>query len=513
MKLIRRPGLVIVAIVIATNAWSQAPLQIKGKFKPAMEGTISVYKPVSGIFNTALADPKSEVSIQNGSFIIDVSIGKPGFIRLQGKGTPQMYFYAEPGGSMEVSVLKDQAGKMKLAYGGDNSAANNLLATNAPLDNHTFLQYGLPKLFQVTTAAELMTSLKQQLKDETKPFGTMLSKKKITQGCYDAMMRETEQTILHWINIYTKDFKMPERELSQVSKLTPGELNKLAVLLYMEYDPFDNKYRVATRTYDNQMFKSMLIEDGVLPGKSNQTATWAPFADNFTMVVSRLPAIDHAPDSVQMTFMGMSLVTALAYRSMKDEEFLKVFNVYYEKFPGSPFISVITEQLGSHTTAETPVESDAEADIYFLLKKTDSIQAVKSKIVEANSIGELVKNEFAGRPVFVDFWATWCSPCIAEFQHEPSLRKFLKQKNVVTLYVSIDNENAVKKWEKTINKYQLSGYHHLANKEFRTNLDHLFSGIPRYMFFDSKGELKDNGLPKPGSKGELYQRIGELLGQ
>ena len=28
--------------------------------------------------------------------------------------------------------------------------------------------------------------------------------------------------------------------------------------------------------------------------------------------------------------------------------------------------------------------------------------------------GTLTLSEFAGRPIFVDFWATWCAPCRAE---------------------------------------------------------------------------------------------------
>ena len=111
----------------------------------------------------------------------------------------------------------------------------------------------------------------------------------------------------------------------------------------------------------------------------------------------------------------------------------------------------------------------------------------------------------------MDFWATWCSPCIAEFQHEPSLREFLEREKITTLYVSIDSQNAMAKWEKAINRYQLMGYHYLVNQQVMDNLNKLFSGIPRYMIFDTDGNLLNNNLFKPSSKGELFDQINGLL--
>ena len=512
MKMRLRVGLLIFTLLIATGSVAQGPVKIKGKFKGSIDNVpISVYKPVAGICNMNLADPNSVVTSQNGSFSVDVVIDQPGFIRLQGEGLPATSFYAEPGGAVEVFFSKDPSGKTRVVYSGSNSDANNLLATNAPLSDLNFLQFGIPKIFQSTSATELMTTVKNEVKTGMKALEKMFSKGKITQGCYNALTRETEQTMVHWINTYLKNFLMPDNELPRVSKLTRDEANKLALLLYKEYDPYDSRYQVATRTYTNQMIKSTLIESGVIPGRSNVTATWAPFASEFNMIISQLSAIDHAPDSVQMTFMGTSLLSALAFKAMSDAELLEVFDVYYTKFPKSPFIAIITDQLPAPSMDEKETIIKSVADIHFLLNKTDSIEVPQFKIVEVKSLQELIKTEFAGRPVFVDFWATWCSPCIAEFQHEPALKRFLETKGINTLYVSIDNETAIKKWEKAVNKHQLAGYHYLAPKEIRNQLNQWFAGIPRYMLFDSRGELKDNNLPKPGSKEELYQRINQLL--
>ena len=121
---------------ISTCAICQGRIQISGKFKPAIDkSVISVYKPVAGVFNMALADPKSETTTANSSFKLELDIDEPGFIRLQNKNMPKTYFYAETGGKVEISFLKDESGRITATYSGSNAEANNLLANNTPMGN------------------------------------------------------------------------------------------------------------------------------------------------------------------------------------------------------------------------------------------------------------------------------------------------------------------------------------------------------------------------------------------
>src|SRR5262245_34968320 len=46
--------------------------------------------------------------------------------------------------------------------------------------------------------------------------------------------------------------------------------------------------------------------------------------------------------------------------------------------------------------------------------------------------------EHKGQVVFVDFWATWCLPCVEGFPHTVSLAKEYKKQGLATIAVSFD---------------------------------------------------------------------------
>ena len=56
--------------------------------------------------------------------------------------------------------------------------------------------------------------------------------------------------------------------------------------------------------------------------------------------------------------------------------------------------------------------------------------------------GTVKLSDYRGKWVFLNFWATWCPPCVYEM---PAMEKFyqkFKSKNLVMLAVSVDDKNA-----------------------------------------------------------------------
>jgi len=67
------------------------------------------------------------------------------------------------------------------------------------------------------------------------------------------------------------------------------------------------------------------------------------------------------------------------------------------------------------------------------------------------SIHDLKGNEFdlsktKGKVVFLNFWATWCSPCIAEMPSIQNLYEELKDEGVVFLCVSREGKKSLRKF-------------------------------------------------------------------
>ncbi|AOM76564.1 TlpA family protein disulfide reductase [Pedobacter steynii] len=110
-----------------------------------------------------------------------------------------------------------------------------------------------------------------------------------------------------------------------------------------------------------------------------------------------------------------------------------------------------------------------------------------SGILFKNSSGkEIDLGDLKGKVVFLNFWATWCPPCLAEM---PSVNKLFEQfkddKEVVFILVDADNDFA--KAQKYMDRkgYQLPVYTAASSIP-----DYLFSGsLPTTVVFDKEGRI------------------------
>ncbi|OJJ14405.1 hypothetical protein BKI52_42235 [marine bacterium AO1-C] len=118
--------------------------------------------------------------------------------------------------------------------------------------------------------------------------------------------------------------------------------------------------------------------------------------------------------------------------------------------------------------------------------------------------------QFKGKVVYVDFWASWCGPCIGQMPYSEKLHEKYKGKDVAFLYISMDrNENA---WKKGIQKYKINGYHWKPDQKQVGEIMKRFKvrTIPRYMLVSKKGELLNDDFLRPSAR-RLPQYINKAL--
>lgn len=120
--------------------------------------------------------------------------------------------------------------------------------------------------------------------------------------------------------------------------------------------------------------------------------------------------------------------------------------------------------------------------------------------------------EYRGKPVLLNFWATWCVPCAAEM---PLLNEMQKQYQgkIVFLAASIDDEDMKPQVEGFIKKHQgealtvMMGATLDSLDDFGVN-----QGMPGTVFIDAEGKIVDRitgALKRP----DLEQRLQKLAGE
>ncbi|UMB62018.1 TlpA family protein disulfide reductase [Lutibacter sp. A80] len=128
-----------------------------------------------------------------------------------------------------------------------------------------------------------------------------------------------------------------------------------------------------------------------------------------------------------------------------------------------------------------------------------------------NAGGTTSLNNFSGKYVYIDVWATWCGPCLAEV---PSLKKVEKQyhgKNIEFVSISIDRQEVKGAWSKMIADKELGGVQLLADKDWNTDFIKAYkiNSIPRFILIDPKGNIVSWNAPRP-SNPKLIELFNEL---
>ena len=112
--------------------------------------------------------------------------------------------------------------------------------------------------------------------------------------------------------------------------------------------------------------------------------------------------------------------------------------------------------------------------------------------------GEAKKlSDLRGQLVYIDVWATWCGPCIAEHPDWDKLLDEYADKPVAFLAVSVDNTRA--QWEKMLAEKSLKGIHWYADNNWESDLAKHFMirGIPRFLLLDAEGQVIEPSADRP----------------
>ena len=170
---------------------------------------------------------------------------------------------------------------------------------------------------------------------------------------------------------------------------------------------------------------------------------------------------------------------------------------------------------------EKPTKEDAEAKHKAVAAQVDKLYAETTLIHEGEMApdftvemldGTTVKlSDLRGKVVMLNFWATWCGPCMEEFKEIPEkIVKHFEGKNVVLLPISRGEKREVV--ESKMNKLKEKGIDFPVGLDADKAIYSLYAKqyIPRNFVIDQNGKVV---LVKGAVLDEIASKIDELLNQ
>jgi len=130
-----------------------------------------------------------------------------------------------------------------------------------------------------------------------------------------------------------------------------------------------------------------------------------------------------------------------------------------------------------------------------------------------NQAGQKVSlADLRGKVVYLDFWGTWCAPCMTEMnEHSHALKQRFEGRDVAFVYISVGDAEA--KWQKALVDKQLGSKNsvHLRSPNNDVPTAYQVNGYPTYWLIDRAGLIVDRQAPRPSEGAKTVAAIEEVL--
>ena len=206
-------------------------------------------------------------------------------------------------------------------------------------------------------------------------------------------------------------------------------------------------------------------------------------------------------DSKKLYSVIVILIIILSFLSYKYNDVNKDLNKYKERYKELSILYL-------NEVIEAPkLEAPSAEDMKVTTIDFDSNMLQFSDL--DNNIFSI--QDFKGKNLFINYWATWCNPCLAEMPYMAELyEKYKNEDDIVFLYLSREELNTIKNYiPKDESLQKLPIYKIITDDEFFAT-----SGIPTTFIINSDGKVivKDLGSAFWNDE-SVYKFIDNLIGK
>ena len=132
------------------------------------------------------------------------------------------------------------------------------------------------------------------------------------------------------------------------------------------------------------------------------------------------------------------------------------------------------------------------------LAGNESVFFKKYDDVAPEDILQTILDNYKGKAVLIDMWATWCGPCRAGHKTMAPLKEELKGRNIKFIYITPPSSPPTT-WLEMIKDID-GDHYYLTEEQNHYILSHFESeGIPTYAIYDTKGQQTYKSIGFPGN--------------
>ena len=409
-----------------------------------------------------------------GEFVHQFRTDRPGMVQVWTQGSDSFTLYLTPGSKDTITVTKDT-----LIISGTNSAYNRCLKTVNDYQKYSDkLVYMQPHELRGITSLEqyhrLADARMRQALDAVNASGLNEEFLAEQRAHIDYIRRSI---FIHIARQLSRKEKLPEDWQRELTEVINSSVNGDYLRSYRGIGFFVN---------DLVMMQFTNLENGDL----KEIKDYASFLfDRYRKFFTG--------DNLQ--YMQAQLIYEDEFQGSKTPSIPQLYETYRAEFPNSPFLNVLEPGVKENLRFQNSRITDKD---YHILTCDSTITSLEDAV-----------KPFKGKVVYIDVWATWCGPCLKEFQYLPALKEKAHNMDVVYLYISIDRPEERKKWAKTIAYHQLKGYHLLVNEKLGKSLytelgnERQILSIPCFVIIDKTGKIAIRHAAAPSEPEKVIEQL------
>lgn len=241
------------------------------------------------------------------------------------------------------------------------------------------------------------------------------------------------------------------------------------------------------------------VNDEIFYENSNYYKTMIGYRIDY---LSTQPAYQNIRDSIKNgDLIKLKIASSLINNSFIKEYFTYVYsNEAIRKAKQPAEVSSVYDSFVKNSKNQKYI-SEITSSYQNLAATVNHVQAPDFNFI--SSAGNMVSlKSLKGKYVYIDIWATWCAPCIAQIPELKKLEEKYKNKNIHFVSISVDTKAHKEDWLNFVAKNNLQGIQLMADQDFESDFIKKFgiNSIPRFILIDADGLIVDNNAKRPSDR-------------